>query len=267
MPHLTSRLLATNFGSPGGITKQDKWVRELWHISWYFALPLAVIVSALIVWCMIRYRAKPGRVPAQFQYHIPLEIGYTIAPLIIVAVLFGYVYQAENKIDAVSKNPPVAIKVEGFQWGWRFTYNTVTMNGAATHPAFQEVGSVANEPSINDDGDLPTLTLPEGEDVQFNLVSDDVIHSFYIPETLFKRDLIPGVTNVVDMTFTSAGNYIGECTQFCGTYHPYMRFNVDVMPQAQFNTWAAQQKPNSVHYAGRPADPGIAPGSFGGGVK
>jgi cytochrome c oxidase subunit 2 len=264
VPHLTGSLLATNFGSPSGITTQDHQVLRLWHISWYFAAPLGILVAGLVVWCIFAYRAKEGRIPAQHQYHIPLEIAYTIVPLVIVAVLFGYVYQAENRIDKVSKAPAVKIEVDGFQWGWRFNYNMITVNGVATTPKFQEVGSVANEPSINDESDLPTLYLPESEDVQFNLVSLDVIHSFYIIPTLFKRDLIPGIHNVVDMTFDRSGHFMGECTQFCGTYHPYMRFNVDVMPLAQFNTWAQQQKPGSITYAGKSSG-GASPNSFGGG--
>jgi cytochrome c oxidase subunit 2 len=266
VPHLTSRLLATDFGSPGGITTQDHQVLRLWHISWYFAAPLAVIVVGLIVWCMIAYRARPGAIPAQHQYHIPLEIAYTIIPFVIVAVLFGYMYQAENKIDKVSKNPAVHITVNGFQWGWRFVYDSVNINGQVKTPDFKVIGSVANEPDINDNVDLPIMVLPANEDVQFDLVSLDVIHSFYIPETLFKRDLIPGVKNVVDMTFKAPGGpYIGECTQFCGTYHPYMRFNVKVLSIPDFNNWVQQQTPGKSYYAGQSTG-GLPGGSFGGGA-
>ena len=97
------------------------------------------------------------------------------------------------------------------------------------------------EPSINDT-DLPVLTLPSGETVQINLFSDDVNHSFYVPAFLFKRDAIQGVNNSFDLNIDNgvAGQrFIGECTQFCGTYHPYMRFWVQVMGKDQFNTWLA----------------------------
>lgn len=261
MPQLTSRLLATNFGSPGGITTQDHQVLRLWHISWYFSLPLAVVVVSAIVWCLVRYRARPGRIADQTQYHIPLEIAYTIVPFVIVAILFGYVYQAENRVDKVVKDPAVQITVDGFQWGWQFVY--FTADGQPTTRSFNVVGSVANEPDINDETDLPTLVVPANETVQFNLVSLDVIHSFYIPETLFKRDLIPGVKNVVDMNFKAPGGpYIGECTQFCGTYHPYMRFRVDVMSTQNFNNWAQKQAPGKTYYAGQ-SNPGVNGESFG----
>jgi len=260
---LTSRLLASsNFGSPGGITTQDHQTLRLWHISFWFALPLSLLVWGLIVWCVIRYRRRPGRVPSQVQYHLPLEIAYTIVPFVIVAILFGYMYQAENKIDKVSKDPSVQITVDGFQWGWQFVYTNVNVNGTPQTPNFRVIGSVANEPDINDQSSLPTLVVPSGETVQFNLVSLDVLHSFYIPETLFKRDLIPGVKNVVDMNFKAPGGpYIGECTQFCGTYHPYMRFTVEVMSPQAFGTWVGQHTPGKDYY---PANShGISGESFG----
>jgi cytochrome c oxidase subunit 2 len=139
----------------------------------------------------------------------------------------------------------------------------VNVNGSPETPNFRVIGSVANEPNINDDADLPRLVVPANETVQFNLVSLDVIHSFYIPETLFKRDLIPGVKNVVDMNFKAAGGpYIGECTQFCGTYHPYMRFMVEVMSIPNFDSWVAQHADGKSYYAGQTA-PGVNGNAFG----
>jgi cytochrome c oxidase subunit 2 len=264
---LASRLLATNYGSPPGITSQNKDVRFLWNLTYWFAIPLGLIVMGLVIWCVVRYRRRPGReqIPHQFQYHIPIEAAYTIIPVVIVAVVFGFMYTAEDRIDHVAKNPAAQVKVEGFQWGWRFTYLTVDGRNLSRAEQFQEVGSVANEPSINDDSSLPTLTLPSNVTVQLDLFTDDVNHSFYIPAALFKRDLIQHVTNTVDLNFLKTGHFIGECTQFCGTFHPFMRFNVDIMPPAQFTKWAAAQKPGSVTYAGKPFDSGIPANIFGAG--
>lgn len=263
---LAGRLVAeSNGGSPPGITTQDKNVLELWHLTYYFAVPLGLIVIGLILWCVIRYRKRPGgtRKPSQFQYHIPLEVAYTIIPIVIVAVVFGYMFKAEDREDHVAKNPAVEVRVDGFQWGWEFVYKTVQSDSANPHPNFEIIGSVAHENNINSSADLPTLVLPVGETVQFDLFSLDVNHSFYIPSALFKRDLIQGVSNTVDMNFTKTGHFGGECTQFCGTYHPYMRFNVVVEPAATFSAWASSQKPNSISYAGTPS--GSAPESGGSG--
>ena len=133
--------------------------------------------------------------------------------------------------------------MEGFQWGWRFTYP----NG------HEEVGTVANELDINSNDNLPVLFMPAGETVQLHLVSDDVIHTFYVPEFLFQRDLIPGINNVVDFNVIKPGLYSGQCNNICGVYHAYMRFLVQVMPVAEYNAWYAQQPAGSITTAGVPA--------------
>lgn len=224
---------ANHWGSPVGGTTQDNNVYQLWNLTYYIAIPLGAIVIGLIVWCAFRYRehGDTARIPRQVQYHIPLEIFYTVVPIILVVVIFVFTYRAEDRVDALKPHPALTVRVDAFQWGWHFTYP----NG------YQVLGSVSAEPNINSPN-LPVLTLPAGETVQINLYSDDVNHSFYIPKFLFKRDAIQGVNNSFDFNISpsDAGHrYIGECTQFCGVYHPYMRFWVDVMPAAKFKTWLA----------------------------
>jgi cytochrome c oxidase subunit 2 len=244
---LATRLLGhTDLGSPHGVTGQDHWVRQLWHITYIFAVPLGLIVLGAILWCVIRYRHRPGsdRRAAQFQYHIPIEAAYTIVPLVIVAIVFGFMYNAENHVNAVSKNPAVKITVEGFQWGWRFTYP----NG------HQEVGTVANVLDINSNNDLPILYMPAHETVQLHLVALDVIHTFYVPEFLFQRDMIPGINNVVDFNVQDTGTFRGQCNNICGQYHAYMRFEVQVMSPSAYDAWYASQPPCTTSTAGAAQD-------------
>lgn len=239
---LATRLWATDFGSPNGVTAQSSEAIRLWKITYYIGIPLAAIVVGLIFWCIFRYRRKVSgdRQPSQFQYHLPIELAYTVIPIVLVAIVFAFMYGSENKEDKVSKHPALIVNVQGFQWGWRFTYP----NG------HQEVGTYAGEQNINSTANLPILYLPEHETVQLDLRADDVNHSFYVPEFLFKRDLIPGVDNNVDFNVKTPGRWIGECTQLCGTYHSYMRFMVDAMPPDQFNSWMANQPAGSITQAG-----------------
>ncbi|HET9060550.1 MAG TPA: cytochrome c oxidase subunit II [Acidimicrobiales bacterium] len=229
----TDRLGAsvTNWGSPQGITTQDSNVHEMWAITYYIAIPLGAIVIGLIVWCIFRYRERPGEdhIPRQVQYHIPLEALYTIVPVALVIVLFVFTYKTEDRVDNVSPNPALIVRVDAYQWGWKFSYP----NG------YTVLGSVANEPSI-DSPNLPVLTLPAGETVRLDLYSDDVNHSFYVPAFLFKRDAIQGINNTFDVNIQPSDvgkRFIGECTQFCGLYHPYMRFWLDVMSKDKFGGW------------------------------
>jgi len=226
-------LVATviHWGSPNGVTTQDNSILRMWDITYYIAIPLGAIVVGLIIWCVVRYRERPGdeRIPRQIQYHIPLELFYTIVPVILVIVLFVYTYQAEDTVDNVAPNPALTVRVDAFQWGWSFIYPD----------GYEVTGSVAEEPTI-DSTNLPVLTLPAGETVQIDLFSEDVNHSFYVPAFLFKRDAIQGINNSFDLNIdpsVAGQRFIGECTQFCGTYHPYMRFWVQVMPRSQFGTW------------------------------
>jgi cytochrome c oxidase subunit 2 len=91
-------------------------------------------------------------------------------------------------------------------------------------------------------GPLPLLEIPKGESVEFNLTSTDVIHSFWVPEFLFKRDVIPGHPNHFAITATKTGTFIGHCSELCGLYHSRMLFTVKIVTPAQFNTWIAQQQ-------------------------
>ena len=247
---LATHLLAggTNWGSPGGVTKQDHWATYLWEISGWFALPIGVLVIGLIVWALIRYRDKGdkggGRPPAQFQYHIPLEAAYTIIPLVICAVIFGLMFNAENKQLVVAKNPALKVEVQGFQWGWRFVYP----NGHS------QVGT-ADYNNINDNNGLPVLVLPADETVQLHVVSLDVVHTFYVKDFLYNRDLIPGVDNKFDVNIKQPGLYPGQCNNICGEYHAYMRFYVQVLSPTDFTNWMNNQPACSITTAGGPSAP------------
>jgi cytochrome c oxidase subunit 2 len=136
-------------------------------------------------------------------------------------VFFGFTVHAENKIDHLSRDPAARVKVEGFQWGWRFSY-------------LRPNGTVIGTPVVGTQNQNPVLVLPEGETVQLELVSDDVIHSFFVPAFLFKRDLIPGVDNKIDRFINRDGVFPGHCAAFCGLYHATMNFTVQAVTRQQY---------------------------------
>ena len=226
------------YGMPAPADTQAKQALYLWQAVFVTALVVLAIVWGLIFWSIIRYRKRGNEtgLPRQTQYHVPLEVTYTVIPVIIVATIFFFVVHAENIIDRTSTPPAVSVKVEGFQWGWRFTYLSPT--GTALAP-----------PVVGNQYSQPVLTLPAGETVRLQLVSDDVIHSFYVPDFLFKRDLIPGINNVVELYIDKTGTFQGHCAEFCGLHHADMNFLVKAVPKADFSVAAA---------AGAAAAPGAA---------
>jgi cytochrome c oxidase subunit 2 len=216
----------TRIGFPPTITSQGQIVLHLWQGSWIAGMAVAVVVWGLILWAVIFHRKRSDRLPPQVRYNLPIEILYTALPFVLIAVLFYYTAKDENTIDALAPKPDVTVNVVGYQWSWQFNYPQykVTDNGVM-YP-----------------GPVPLLELPTGETVRFNLTSPDVIHAFWVPQFLFKRDVIPGHPNHFDVNLTKTGTYTGHCSELCGLYHSRMLFTLKVVTPAQFKQWIAGQQ-------------------------
>jgi cytochrome c oxidase subunit II len=223
----------TRIGFPNPVTEQGKIVVSLWQGSWIAGMLVGCVVWGMIVWAVIFHRQRGNKLPPQVRYNMPIEILYTVIPFVLIAVLFYYTARDENSIDAIPAHPAVTVNVVGFQWSWQFNYPGlgVTEDGAMwdpTLPASQQ--------------HLPLLEIPEGESVKFNLTSPDVIHAFWVPEFLFKRDVIPGHPNHFSITADQTGTFTGHCSELCGIYHSRMLFTLKIVTPSQFQTWIAQQK-------------------------
>jgi cytochrome c oxidase subunit II len=212
------------FGGGRGATRQGRDIFGLWQGSVVVGLLVGGLVWGLIVFAVFRYRRRNDDLPNQTQYLIKLEILYTVVPVVIVAVLFAFSYRTQNEVDALDSDPAVTIDVKGFQWQWQFRYrdDDVTVTGLP--------------------GTEATMVLPEDRTTRLVLTSPDVIHSFYVPDFLFKRDVIPGVVNRFDLTPRDRGTYTGRCAEFCGLDHAKMTFEVRVVSMADFRTWIAEQQ-------------------------
>ena len=203
-------------------TQRSLW---LWQTLWVAAFIIGGITLILILWPTLFFRRKRmGEVPAQTRYNLPVEILYTIVPLIIVAVIFAFTARDEAEITRLSDDTANTVNVVGFQWSWTFNYvddNTY------------EVGT-PDQP--------PTLWLPVNETTRFDLTSPDVIHSFWVPSFLFKMDLIPGRTNQFDLTPNRVGTFKGKCAELCGVDHSRMLFDVKVVERAEYDAHIAALK-------------------------
>jgi cytochrome c oxidase subunit II len=217
-------------------TNNTSMVMDLWNGSWAAALLVGVLVWGLIIWVMIAYRRRSSEttLPPQVRYHLPLEIMYTAIPLMMVAVLFGYTYQAQAAEISTKKTPDLTIGVVAKQWSWDFNY--VDDNAYEVGVQGQETG----KPGV--EAEIPTLWLPVGERVQFNLTAEDVIHSFWIPAFLMKMDTIPGIQNKFQVVPQRIGTFKGKCAELCGEYHSEMLFNVKVTSVDDYQAHIAELK-------------------------
>jgi cytochrome c oxidase subunit II len=224
------------FGMPDGATEQGRDIFDLWHIFMITGIVVAAIVYGLIAWSLIRYRRRrsddDGALGRQFRLNIPLEITYTTIPVLIVIVLFVLSVRTEDRVDALSPAPAVTLHAQAFAWGWRFSFEDPAPFTVVSDPSGEGVPG-------------PTIELPRGRTVRVVLTSDDVIHAFWVPEFLFKRDAIPGRVTSFDLTPSRNGTYHGACAEFCGLNHAYMTFTVKVVDPSTFDAWAAARAAGS----------------------
>lgn len=204
-------------------TEQAATIDGVWHIFLSIAAVVALVVAGLIVYVLVRFRRRSDDLPTPGHDNIPLELGYTAIPLLIVAVLFAITVVSLGRVEGDDADPDLTVDVTALQWQWRFAYPAHGITVTAT------------------EGEMPELVLPAGSSVRFELTSADVIHSFWIPGFRYKRDVFPQETTSFQVDIDEhTGFYenVGTCAEFCGLDHHKMRFSVRIVSPDEFERWA-----------------------------
>jgi cytochrome c oxidase subunit II len=220
------------FGWPqGGITDQSQRMYDMWIGSTIAALLVGFLVWGLIFWCVVRYRKRGEELPPQTRFNLPMEVLYTVAPFLVIAVLFYYTAVIQTEVNELSSQPDEVVEVVAFKWNWQFNYRDGLGEDANT------IASTTGSSS-----EIPVLVLPTGRSVRFELHARDVIHSFWVPELLFKRDVFPGnVRNEFEVTIQvdKEGAYVGRCAELCGAYHSMMNFELRAVSPDAYDQYVA----------------------------
>jgi cytochrome c oxidase subunit 2 len=204
-----------------------------WLIFWW-AVGVFVVVEGILIYTIIRFRARPdSERPKPVHGHTILELGWTIAPALILVAIAIPTIQTIFVVD----NPPaeeadVTIEVIGRQWWWEFRYPDL---GIVT----------ANEAHV-----------PVGQTVDVRLRSADVLHSFWVPRLGGKRDLVPGRENFIWFRPDSIGVFWGQCAEYCGTSHALMSLRFIVDSESDFDAWVANNQAPAVTQSDRLASQG-----------
>lgn len=207
------------FGWPeGGITNRSEQMYDMWVGSVVAALLVGLLVWGLIFWCVVRYRKRGEELPPQTRFNLPMEVLYSVVPFLVIAVLFYYTAVIQTDVNRTTPDPDVTVEVVAFKWNWQFNYR----DGLGP-----EANTVAS--TTGDSDRVPVLVVPTGQSIRFELTAEDVVHSFWVPELLFKRDVFPGnVRNEFEVTIgvDHEGAYVGRCAELCGAYHSAMTFEL-----------------------------------------
>ena len=274
---------ALGLGWPEGITPEAHSNRELWIGSLIAALVVGVIVWGLIFWTSAFHRHKKTdtALPRQFGYNMPLEIVLTIIPFLIISVLFYFTVVVQERMLHKESDPEVVVDVTAFQWNWKFGYQQIKFKDGSFNfdgkDDSRREAMVSKPEGVRENGEeavgairglnpedrtylnfdkvetlgtsneIPVLVLPAGMRIEFVLNSADVIHAFWVPEFLFKRDVMANPKannsdNVFQVTeIERTGAFVGRCAELCGTYHSMMNFEVRVVEPDQFKTYMEQR--------------------------
>ena len=212
---------------PEPVTEEGEGILSLWQGAWIAALVTGVVVWGLIFYASWKFRRRSDdEVPIQTRYNLPLEIFYTIFPIIMVIVFFAHTVKVQNDVLDDEGTPDHEIIVVGQQWSWTFNYPHESGENSWVWE-----GGTANI--------VPTLVIPVGETTEFRLVSADVIHDFGVPGFLMKMDVMPGQDNSFRVTPKEIGTYKGKCYELCGVSHSRMIFNVKIVEPAEYEAHLA----------------------------
>jgi len=270
-------------GWPNGITHEAESNRELWLGAVIASLVVGVIVWGLIFWAAAFHRKKATdtELPRQFGYNMPLELVLTVTPFLIISVLFYFTVVVQERMLHLASDPEVVVDVTSFQWNWKFGYQKVdfkdgTLKYDGADPARKAamvskpegkdkhgeelVGPVRGRntsdrtylnfdkvETVGTSTEIPVLVLPAGKRIEFQLASADVVHAFWVPEFLFKRDVMPdpeanhSVNRYQVAEITKTGAFVGRCAEMCGTYHSMMNFEVRVVQPNDFKAYLQQR--------------------------
>jgi cytochrome c oxidase subunit 2 len=215
--------------SPHGV--QSQRIQDLITPVFIVAGIVWVGVFGAVLFICRKFRDEgddPDDFPVQVEGNNRLELAWTIAPLVLLAVIAAFTVSTIHYLSQVPQNA-LHVEVSGQQWWWSFHYD-IDGNGTYTDTAHGDVITATE------------LVIPVNKPVQLSITSEDVIHSFWIPALNGKKDAVPGQHHPLTLEATKIGVYRGQCTQFCGLSHANMRMLVRVVSESDFQRWVANQQ-------------------------
>jgi len=251
------------------VTNHTNDIVGLWTTSWIVLLAVGVVSWGLLGYAAIAYRRRKNAegLPVQLRYNMPIETLFTVVPLILVVGFFAFTAKTMANIEQPN-NPEYKVSVIGKQWSWDFGYQDATdINNSVYDTGVQlpdnvfNAGSDAFKANTKDNMHIagePVLYLVKDKRVEIDMRSRDVIHSFWVVDFLYKKDVFPGgtaETNHIYLTPTREGTYEGKCAELCGEYHSAMLFQVKVVSQAEYDQHVADLR--AAGFVGNILDPAL----------
>ncbi len=231
-----------------GVTNISHAVYDLHMTILWICVAIGVVVFGVMFWSIIHHRRAAGHEAAHFHENTKLELAWTIIPtLILVLMAIPATQVLIEMYDTGGED--MAIEVRGYQWKWQYKYLDENNNNAFSFfsnlatPKDEIEGRSAKGEHYLLEVDKP-LRIPTNRKVRFLLTAEDVIHAWWVPDFGIKRDAIPGMLNELWTVVDKPGVYRGQCTELCGKDHGFMPVVVEVLEEAEFDAWYAEEVAN-----------------------
>ncbi len=241
------------FAAEGDVARKQRDLLIIWVLG--PAAVIFVVMQALLIYALIRFRRKKGReLPRQVHGNNRLEIAWTIAPAILLLIITVPTVLGVIDLGRDAADDALRVRVVGQQFSWTFQYPDLT--DAEGNPL--TVIGLPGEVGKPSTGRPAELHIPVDREIGVTLESVDVIHSFWVPKLAGKLDVIPGRTNRMWFNATKVGSYSGQCAEFCGFQHADMRLIVVAESEEDFEAWVADQLEGGGAARSRPGEPALA---------
>lgn len=225
-----------DWGQVDSITDEGDKMHRLYLLVSAMAIIVFVLVEGALVFFLMKYKRNSEELPPQIEGNNVLEVIWTTIPVVIVLILFVFSFIVLVDIEDEAPEDALTVDVQAFQFSWEFTYNKEDLGATSLSPEAGEISVLGTAL------ERPTLRIPVDEPVEFVLHGNDVMHSFYIRDTLYKLDIIPGRVNTFTIHAHTLGEFEGQCAELCGLNHAEMFFNVIVMTRVDFDKWISEQE-------------------------
>lgn len=233
---------APQYNLPKGVTPVSHDIYNLHMIAFWVCVAIGLIVFSIMIYSIIAHRKRPGYKPAKFHGNTKLEIIWAIVPaIILIGLAIPATYVLMRMHDTNDAN--LTVKVTGLQWKWRYDYlsHGVGFYSNISTPPDEIANLKAKNPNYLLEVDKP-LVLPTNTKIRIVTTSNDVIHSWWVPDLGVKKDAVPGFINETWVYINKPGIYRGQCAELCGMNHAFMPIVVVAMKPNEFNQWLAKQK-------------------------
>ena len=230
---------------PYGATPISHRIYDLHMLTFYLCVGIGVIVFGALMYSLIKFRKSRGVIAENTHEHLGIEIVWTVIPFLILVIMAIPATRLLMDIHDTSR-PALDIKITGYQWKWKYEYldQGISYFSNLSTPSDEIYRHAAKNPWYLLEVDHP-LVVPIHQKVRILVTSNDVIHSWWVPDLGVKQDAVPGYINDNWFTITKPGIYRGQCAELCGVNHSFMPIVVKAVSPIEFAQWVKQQTAHS----------------------